>query len=411
MRSMQSIEKSRIYSEMQRYISKYLKVAIWSLIITFLLITLFFSNELSGWLEKLKFIDVLDSLGKLGLVTAIATFLLEIPQRAEQVKIEAEKKRFEYWRAIDAAAVPKASGWNSRFKSFALRMALEKLNKEKDESGNQIKMHGVDVSNADLSEIDLSNADLVDSQFRYTDLSNARFCEANLQRVSFRQARLFNTDFSNADLTQADFRDALCDEKTLASFGGKFDPKDFGAYKIAAGSNLQYADLEMGMLWGADLKNANLQRANGPLRIEYASLIEAELQNSDLSGSRGLFANFHAANLDNSNLSESRFRHANFSESSMCNVNLSKTDLRHADLRSAKLCEANLQSADLSEAKLNNSNVDGANFYKANIRGADFRGVKNIRKEQIQDAKFWDMALFDDGFYEQIHASLDEKTG
>jgi hypothetical protein len=88
--------------------------------------------------------------GKLGILVALITFFLEIPKRDEQAKLEAERRQFEYWKAIDSAKSSSEVSPDGRFTSYALRMALQNLVEEKDSSGKPLKIRNVDFSGADL---------------------------------------------------------------------------------------------------------------------------------------------------------------------------------------------------------------------------------------------------------------------
>ena len=72
---------------------------------------------------------------------------------------------------------------------------------------------GLDLTNADLSEIDLRYADLSHAALEGTDFQDAllygtRFCHANLRNADFRYSQLYEADFTGADLTNANFRAA-----------------------------------------------------------------------------------------------------------------------------------------------------------------------------------------------------------
>jgi uncharacterized protein YjbI with pentapeptide repeats len=334
---------------------------VWLAIAILVLITLLLSNQLATWLGKSAFIKLLDSLSKLGLLVAVIAFLREIPKWEERAEEEAKRRQFEYWKTIDSAKSASEASPDGRFTSYALRMALENLAKERDSSGQPLKIHNVDFSGADLHEIDLANADLELSQFRYTNLSEANLRRAELCKATFARARLCGTDFSEADLTAAAFRDALYDKAT--KFPKGFNPKTMGMYEIIPGAFLSEAELAYAMLWEVDLEKADLRSAN-------------------LTG----------AILGSTNLREANLQDACLRKARAANINL----------HSASLCNADLKEANLYQAQFNNADLQRANFQGARIQGADFRGARNINQEQIKAAQNWEQATYDDNFRKEL---------
>ncbi|MEG4534958.1 pentapeptide repeat-containing protein [Microcoleus sp. D2_18a_D3] len=325
---------------------KYTKWLVWIVI----LVTLFLSStQLSAWLKKQAFIEVLDSVSKLGILIAVVTFLLEIPKREERAKLEAESRQFEYWKAIDAArAIDRG---DERLFSNALRMALQNLAKEQDTTGQPIKIRTGVFDGAVLPEINLANSNLWVCGFVNADLSKSNFREANLYRVNFRKARLCGADFREANLDGCTFLGAVYDSET--KFPDGFDLEKAGAHEIAPRVFLEEVREISRMLWDANLESANLQKAN----LERVILSGANLQK----------ANLQAANL--------------------CKIKAGGLDLRDANL-----CDANLRDAQLHFAR----------FEGANLDGTDLRGAKRITKEQIQTAKNWERAIYDDEFREEL---------
>ncbi len=338
------------------WVSRYANWIAWVLILVLLTTTLLFSNQLSNWLKNLAFIQVLDSVGKLGILVALITFFLEIPKRDEQAKLEAERRQFEYWKAIDSAKSSSEVSPDGRFTSYALRMALQNLVEEKDSSGKPLKIRNVDFSGADLHEINLAGADLMISQFRYSNLSAANFKDANLSKCTFARARLLGTDFSGANLAEAAFRDALYDRQT--KFPKSFNPNVMGMHKIEPQASLSEANLAHAMLWEVELENADLQRAN--------------LKRAIIGG------NFRGVNLRQACLRQTR--------------------AANIDLQGACLCDADFSDANLYQAKFNNANLEGTNFQGSRIQGADFRGAINIDMVQIKAAENWEQATYDEDF-------------
>jgi uncharacterized protein YjbI with pentapeptide repeats len=350
------------------WVRKHTTLIIWLIIIVLIVITLFFSNQLAEYLKNLTFIQVLDSLSKLGILIAVINYLLGIPKREEQAKLEAERRQFEYWQVIDAAKSAREASPDGRFTSYALRMALQNLTKERDASGQPLKIRNVDFSGADLHEIDLANADLMVSQFRYTNLSGANFRRAKLGKATFARARLHGADFSEADLTVVSFNDALYDKAT--KFPKDFNPQIMGMHKIAPRAYLVEAALAYAMLW------------------------DAELERSDLRG-----ANLEGAILGNANLKEANLQGASLAQARAAGINFQGANLRGANFTQANLYQARFNNADLQEA----------NFQGARIQGGDFRGARNITQEQIKAAENWEQAIYDDEFRQELGLILNNQ--
>lgn len=70
----------------------------------------------------------------------------------------------------------------------------------------------------------------------------------------------------------------------------------------------------------------------------------------------------------------------------MPKLNLSGAFIRRTNLRGAILREANLTRADLSFADLRDVDFEGAIFDRTVLVGADLRGAKNLKPEQIERA-------------------------
>jgi uncharacterized protein YjbI with pentapeptide repeats len=340
---------------------------IWLSIAVLLVITFLFSSQLAILLKDAPFIQVLDYLSKLGLLIAVIAFLREIPKWEERVEEESKRRRFEYWKAVDAAKVAREASKDGRFASHALKIALESLAEEKDRKGNALRLGPFEVSGAILSGIDLKNAYLYVANFSHTDLSDANFCGATFDAAYFQRARLFGANFYGATIVRdVSFRGALYDNKT--KFPSGIDPITARAYKISPEANLQGAMLSQALLWdaqlqGADLRGVDLSGATlGRSDLSYANLIKAEL-----SGAKAVHANLQSAGLEEANLQE-------------------------AILRWAILRDANLKNADLRGAKLDD----------ADLQGTDLRGAKNLKPKQIIAAQNWREALYDDDFRKEL---------
>jgi BTB/POZ domain-containing protein KCTD9 len=133
----------------------------------------------------------------------------------------------------------------------------------------------------------------------------------------------------------------------------------------------------------ADLREINLRKANLlGANLQRADLLEANLQRADLRA-----ANLQRAELQRANLQRADLRATNLAEANMLGADLQGANLKAADLRGAKLRAANFKSA---------------NLLGANLEGTDLRIAENLTVEQVQTARNWPTALYDDAFSVQL---------
>lgn len=319
-----------------------------------------FSRPLASLLEAWAFPRVLDYVGKLGVVLAVIAFLRELPRWRTRVSEEAERRRYEFWKTIDAAQAARAGSHNETFSSHALRIALESLASETDSNGSAIPIGPITLDGALLPGIDLRSSHLRVAGFRRCDLSGADFCGATLDKSYFQRARLFGTDFSGAAFrNQTVLRQAVYDDNTV--FPEVPPATVAAAYRIAPGAELENAALDSALLWDANLRGASLRGACLVDAIVGGDVSEADLSGADLS----------RAKMGETDFSGTTFRDA-------C--------LREADLRGALLRRAVLAGADLEYARLEDADLDEA----------DLRGVQNLALGQILSAANWDSACYDE---------------
>lgn len=128
----------------------------------------------------------------------------------------------------------------------------------------------------------------------------------------------------------------------------------------------------------ADLSHADLRETD---------LIGADLRDADLIG-----AYFIRADLRDAKLSHAKLNHANLVGANLGKVNLFLADLIGADLSNANLKDANLSGADLSNANLKD----------VNLIGADLSNAIGLSPGQVQQAKRWEKAQYDQDFRKQL---------
>lgn len=209
------------------------------------------------------------------------------------------------------------------------------------------RLRQADLSYAYLSEADLRLANLRQASLRFAAMDQTRLDGAALQSADLEKANLIRADLEKADLSFASLKSAVL-----------LDAKVDGA-----------------VLYGADLRNAWLERA---------SLGQADLRQANLEG-----ANLKMADLRSAYLSTTKMAGAKLEESQLNTAILMGADLRHTDLSNA-----NLQGAVLS----------GADLAGANLQNADLRGVVGLSAAQICAAANAHQAQLDDSLATDVSA-------
>lgn len=108
------------------------------------------------------------------------------------------------------------------------------------------------------------------------------------------------------------------------------------------GHHLRGVDIRYLNLWYANLRGADLARAN----LNYVSARYANLRGADLS-----HASMYVVVLIRAELNGANLPYANLSRDTLTNADLRDADLSHANLREANLRNANLLGAFLRDAK------------------------------------------------------------
>lgn len=149
-------------------------------------------------------------------------------------------------------------------------------------------------------------------------------------------------------------------------------------------ANLQHADLHSTILTKADLSGANLRFAE----IFDAKLNWAQLENTDLTKAELGGAEMFNANLKGANLSEADLTQVNLGQADLTGACLRGAQLMEADLINAILPGADLSFANLSEAKLINADMTDANLQNSILVNASLVGA------EIENAKFTGSHIF-----------------
>jgi pentapeptide repeat protein len=165
---------------------------------------------LSNW----RFLEVLEYLGRFGVLVAVIFYFAESGDRLKQ-------KHYQAWQVINSAEGKGGNGGRIE--------ALEELN------ADGVSLVGVNLSSAFLMGVRLPKGKLTRANFdgadaRNADLTGAKVEDASLRDANFRGARLEGASFARSVLNDGDF----------------------------TGASLKNADLTGANLENADLRNADL---------------------------------------------------------------------------------------------------------------------------------------------------------
>jgi len=253
------------------------------------------------------------------------------------------------------------------------------------------KMQDADLARADLSGANLTGANLDRANLTGVDLTNCKTDGVNwrgacIEKASFRNLLLSGADFSECHGDLVDFADASLDAAMFTAarlpranfIGTNVEGADFSRAELqnakflgarARGSIFHDADLtRFRGGFGADFREAQLQRANGP---------ESIWKGSDMAG-----ANFQQAVLTRSHFAETRQEGSTFDRANLVGSNFQDADLRRAALTNANLFRASLNRADLTDASLDGSNLFGASLWDTVLLHATWERA-NIKQTRL----------------------------
>ncbi len=152
-------------------------------------------DKVATWLEKHWLIRILDSLAKLGIVIAVVSWVIDLPEQKQQREIT---KRLAVYQAHEVLAL-------SHFRSStAAGMALEDLIKAEQ-----------DLFGMDLTSLTVNNVNLSDANFSEADFGESKFKSVNLSNTNFSNTELTSTLFSNVNMAGANLQDAYLEGADL----------------------------------------------------------------------------------------------------------------------------------------------------------------------------------------------------
>lgn len=239
---------------------------------------------LSVLLKRWAFLDILEHLGRLGILVSIVAGAYVYVSESDERRMQAENRRkanqYEAWQIINAA--------QGKPGNLGRTLAIKDLYTE------GISLGGMDISKAYLPKLNLESA----------NLNGANLSRANLNGANLTEAVLSDTNFSGATLIGANLTGVTMTEANLV--GAMIDGVDLIEATITD-ANLAEAHAASVNFTRADLANANLAR----IWLYSAVLTEANLRGTNFAGAYFDRANLDGADLWNANLAETNLIDAN----------------------------------------------------------------------------------------------------
>jgi BTB/POZ domain-containing protein KCTD9 len=159
------------------------------------------------------------------------------------------------------------------------------------------------------------------------------------------------------------------------------------------GVDVPGADLAGIVLLGADLSEANLSKAN---------LSKAILNGADLNGAILNGADLNGAILNGADLNGAILNGADLNGADLIGADLKGVKLIGAKLIGTYLNVADFSHANLSKADFSHATLSRTTLSEADVSGANFRGAKNLMREQITAAQNWETAQYDEEFRQEL---------
>ena len=290
----------------------------------------------AAWLNELDIFKVIQQIGNITVVFAVASLIFNVlPNREKEIE--------EAWKVLES----EAPGRRTRY------FAIQKLHKYRQP----------------LDYIDLpADTYLTDIQLSEAQLNQAKLSQVILQRANLQQAELKEANLEGAILEGANLQGANLERVVLSD------------------ANLQRANLQGANLEGANLEGANLEGAN--------------LEGTNLEGANLGVANLSQAIFRRANMTSAYVINSNLSGSNLYQANLHKAVLRPNNLRGANLEEANLKQAQISVYDLTEVNLTAANLKGTEIRLSAYGKIPEVmeaiyrNEKPIKSACFWQKAIY-----------------
>lgn len=138
---------------------------------------------------------------------------------------------------------------------------------------------------------------------------------------------------------------------------------------------------EFDNLDGYNLDHANLAGFRGVfISMQYASLIEANMEKAEFRGGSFIGSNFSRANLKKIDILCTRFNRAVFKGTNLCKASILDSNFKEVSFEKACMKQIVFEKADLSGAILKQADLESAKFTKVQLREA------NLNKASLKKA-------------------------
>jgi len=205
---------------------------------------------ISGLARRMRDSDLLEILGYIGRVIALAAFIITAWQFTQQRRDSVKTRHYQAWQVIHAASGQQVSG--------ARISALEDL------VGDRVSLADINISQTRLRNIRLPNVDFSHANLFKADLCEATLSGANLFRANLAGANLSSANVSSAYLYWADLPLAFLGDTNL--HGANLHDADLTGAILSkcdlSVADLTLADLSKAVFYYTNLRDANLAHAN-----------------------------------------------------------------------------------------------------------------------------------------------------
>ena len=182
----------------------------------------------SYWLGRLALLEVLEYVGKLGILIAAVTYIYPGCTERKQAAEDSKKSRhYIAWQTLNSAVGKPGNAGRVD--------ALEDLN------ADGVSLANLNLTAAKLSNVSLLHSDLSKAIFTSTELTHVNFSDAKLDGAVFEEMTCRACSFSNAALNQAYF------------FHTRFVGCDFSS------TSFEYAHFDDAVFIYCDFSKANLE--------------------------------------------------------------------------------------------------------------------------------------------------------
>lgn len=249
-----------------------------------------------------------------------------------------------------------------------------------------------DLRGAILHGIQLSEEDLTDF-----DLSEAVLCDANLVHSKLDRARLFRTNFDDANLSHASLN------KVNAARANFHNAKM--QHLLGHRSTWKLADFTSASLENSRIINSSFQGAN---------LTNTNFTAASLKGSVFVDANINGTIFTNANLNSAKMQGLDLILCILTDARFDSANLSGCHLEGVNLPGANFQNANLTNTYWTDSVMPGTKFQNAILRGAGLAGIEwegaNLSGADLRESTFH-MGSSRSGLVDSFLASEGTRTG